>query len=50
MKKLTQPYLSWNSRNPSCAQILTSPSVPKVSKGFNASKMPLTQRLISRGL
>lgn len=41
--------LSWNKRKASWAQILINPSTASVSNGFKASKIPLTQRVISRG-
>lgn len=43
-------YLSWNSRRASWAQILTSPSTSRLSRGLRASQIPRTQRVISRGL
>lgn len=42
-------YLSWKRRNASWAQILIRPSTGKVSSGLNASNIPLTHRVISRG-
>lgn len=42
--------LSWKRRRASCAQMRTSPSRLKVSMGLMASHMPLTHRVISRGL
>lgn len=42
-------YLSWKRRKASWAQILIRPSTGKVSSGLNASNIPLTHRVISRG-
>lgn len=42
-------HLSWKRRNASWAQTRISPSTGSVSRGRNASKIPLTQRVISLG-
>lgn len=45
----TWTHLSWKRRRASWAQIRMSPSTGRVSRGRRASKMPLTQRVISLG-